>query len=293
MRETVVTLGESRNLIGVLTEPDEISGRSDRPAILLTNAGTVHRVGPFRLNVLLARKLANSGYTSIRFDLTGIGDSDIDQNSLSQDEQMLKDVGAVIEFLQEARQIEQIVMIGLCTGADNAHKAAMAYRQIVGAVHLDGYAYPTVKFLYNHLLPVVTNPKRLSRAIISRLVNALSRFRPQAQGDPGSADDKPTNLFVWDLPDKGATTIDLRELLDRNTSLCYIYTGGSSYTYNYLNQFRGAFKTLNFGDFLTECYFPEMDHTYVLKQDREKLIQYITKWLDRTYGDKAAAINVA
>ena len=49
-------------------------GRSS-VAVVLLNAGLIHRSGPFRLYTRLARKLAKSGYIVLRFDLPGIGDA--------------------------------------------------------------------------------------------------------------------------------------------------------------------------------------------------------------------------
>ncbi|MCU0616034.1 MAG: hypothetical protein MUD17_02955 [Gemmatimonadaceae bacterium] len=74
MRESIVRFGPNGQLIGVLTQPP-----LDRPmrdvAILLSNTGTNSRVGPFRLNVELARAFAKLGYATLRFDRSGLGDS--------------------------------------------------------------------------------------------------------------------------------------------------------------------------------------------------------------------------
>ena len=65
--------GTSHRLFGVLVKPRVAS--ADRPAVIMTNAGTVHRIGPHRLYVDLARELAELGFTVLRMDLSGIGDS--------------------------------------------------------------------------------------------------------------------------------------------------------------------------------------------------------------------------
>ncbi|HHO68021.1 MAG TPA: alpha/beta hydrolase, partial [Gammaproteobacteria bacterium] len=73
MKERVVTFGPERNLVGVLTQPDQV--RPDLPVLVFLNAGLLHRVGPYRMHVDLARQLAARGYASLRFDLSGRGDS--------------------------------------------------------------------------------------------------------------------------------------------------------------------------------------------------------------------------
>src|SRR5690606_33422878 len=71
-REVAQDLGPDRDLVAIRTAPE--TGRAAIGVVLL-NAGVVHRVGPHRLNVSLARRLAGVGLTSWRVDLSGIGDS--------------------------------------------------------------------------------------------------------------------------------------------------------------------------------------------------------------------------
>jgi len=72
MIERVLRFGDSDNLIGIHTSS---AASSKRPGIVLVNSGVVHRAGPNRLYVNIARQLAAVGYPVLRFDLSGIGDS--------------------------------------------------------------------------------------------------------------------------------------------------------------------------------------------------------------------------
>jgi hypothetical protein len=53
-------LFSAQSLVGVLTKADEESDTS-RPTVVFLNAGMVHRVGPNRLHVRLARGRAPRG----------------------------------------------------------------------------------------------------------------------------------------------------------------------------------------------------------------------------------------
>ena len=65
---------EAGNLVGVCSRP--ASGiDTSKPCIIFINAGFLHRVGPNRMNTLLARALAAHGFCSMRMDLSGLGDS--------------------------------------------------------------------------------------------------------------------------------------------------------------------------------------------------------------------------
>src|SRR5689334_20064244 len=69
--ENAIVFGGDVRLVGIVTTPAET--RADRTGVILLNAGVVHRVGPNRLYVTLARRLAQAGLTVLRFDHSGIG----------------------------------------------------------------------------------------------------------------------------------------------------------------------------------------------------------------------------
>jgi alpha/beta superfamily hydrolase len=69
-----VLFGRTRSLVGIITDPPEAERDPQRPAIVCLNAGIIHRVGPHRLYVKMARTLAAMGFVVLRFDFSGIGD---------------------------------------------------------------------------------------------------------------------------------------------------------------------------------------------------------------------------
>ena len=66
MSERAITFGAMGGLVGVLSEPER-STRRDVPAVLLWNVGINHHVGPSRIWVDLARRLADSGDRTARW----------------------------------------------------------------------------------------------------------------------------------------------------------------------------------------------------------------------------------
>jgi len=75
MNEQVIRFEPSQTLVGIVTQPAPALANPDLPAVVLLNAGLLHRVGPNRIYVQLARKLAGFGFTVLRFDFSGMGDS--------------------------------------------------------------------------------------------------------------------------------------------------------------------------------------------------------------------------
>ena len=62
MNERAIAFGPEQSLLGVLSlPPDQVSAP---PAVILLNAGLLHRVGPNRLYVDIARRVGDLGYPS-------------------------------------------------------------------------------------------------------------------------------------------------------------------------------------------------------------------------------------
>src|SRR5436190_8757987 len=102
MRERAVRLGKNA-MVGVLTEPDPQVRSADAPAVVLLNAGLLHRVGACRLHVRVARALAPAGFTSLRFDFSGMGDSEPRRDGLSFEEAAVREVQEAMDYLEKTR----------------------------------------------------------------------------------------------------------------------------------------------------------------------------------------------
>ena len=62
MNERIIQFGTTGSLIGIVTRPNDDSIDPSKPAVILLNSGIVHKVGPHRLYVKLARAFANNGF---------------------------------------------------------------------------------------------------------------------------------------------------------------------------------------------------------------------------------------
>jgi pimeloyl-ACP methyl ester carboxylesterase len=114
-----------------------------RRAVILLNAGGVYRVGPNRLYVALARRLAARGDLVLRVDLSGIGDSltrpRAEENVVYSDH-AVADVGACVEWARRQGATE-VAVAGLCSGAYHALKAAVAGQDIDTVVPINPLTY--------------------------------------------------------------------------------------------------------------------------------------------------------
>ena len=136
VEESPVRIG-SDGLFGVLSRPTAASPR--QTAVVLVNSGAVYRVGPNRLYVTLAREWSALGYTVLRVDLGGLGDSpappDGEENRPYPDH-AVRDVESAVAALR-GEGVERIVVGGLCSGAHTTFHAALRLDGLAGVMMMN------------------------------------------------------------------------------------------------------------------------------------------------------------
>ena len=141
MNERALILGKSRSLVGVITYPLELTVDPQRPALILLNAGLVHRVGPGRLHVRLARRMAERGFVVVRFDFSGIGDSLPRADNLPYKQSTVLEVQEVMDTVTELYGINNFCLIGLSSGALVSLDTALKDSRVVGAGILNPHGF--------------------------------------------------------------------------------------------------------------------------------------------------------
>jgi pimeloyl-ACP methyl ester carboxylesterase len=138
MREQAFLFGEHRTLVAVVTEPAANGGLKAPPGgVLFLNAGVIHRVGPSRLYVHLARALAEAGWLSVRLDHSGIGDSPVRRDGQSFDQSAIAEAREVMDALEQSRGLRRFVLIGLCSGAVTSFDAARVDDRVAAIVMIN------------------------------------------------------------------------------------------------------------------------------------------------------------
>jgi pimeloyl-ACP methyl ester carboxylesterase len=138
--ERAVVFGKDRPLFGILTSPPPGAAPADLPAIIMTNAGTVHRIGAHRLYVPMARKWAALGFHVFRIDLSGIGDSPVAEGceeNLTYPRDGLDDARAAMDFLTESTGIKRFVVTGLCSGGDITFQLGCREPRVASAIMIN------------------------------------------------------------------------------------------------------------------------------------------------------------
>lgn len=178
VKECVVQFGEPPTLFGIVTTAHrtaELDSSGDRKAVVLLNSGAVHHIGPSRLHVTLARHLARKGYTVLRMDIAGIGDSPPrpgEPDNVVYSRHALEDVRAAITYLRSTWNIDEVSAIGLCSGAYHSFKAAVAHLPLAAAILIN-----PLTFFYKEGMSLRYPEYRIAADIMRYRTNAF-RLEP-------------------------------------------------------------------------------------------------------------------
>ena len=268
--ERIARLDPDGRLVGIVTLP--AAPRPGAPALLLMNAGVVHRIGPHRLNVKLARALAEDGITSIRIDLSGLGDSPNATGAAHFGQQAIQDLQAAMAHLEQTLGIRRFVVFGLCSGAVNGYRLALADERIAGLLMFDGYVYPTWK---THLLRRLVRLRTLPpRALARKAQQWLLRQNRTPEAQPGDESDD-THLGIPTRPEFAQA---MHELIARGTAVYLVYSGSFLESYNYPGQLRDAFGDALFLDHARYDFMPDVDHTVTTLESQRQVLAAVRDW---------------
>jgi hypothetical protein len=283
VRERAVRLGKSAALIGVLTEPSQ---RADagRPAVVFLNSGILHHVGACRLHVRLARRLAAAGFASLRFDLSGIGDSEARKDSLTFQQSAMLEVREAMDHVASLTGAREFVLIGLCSGADMGFHVSQEDARVVGLVQLDAFAYRTTGYYIHHYAPKLFSPAAWSRVVQRK----LGRLQAYSKG-PAPGEDYVQPEYRRVFPPREHVAAGLRALVARGVHLLNLFSGGQPDHYNHAGQYVRSFPDVAFQGRIRVEYFPGADHLFSGLEHQRRVDDVITAWIEGLPGSAAPA----
>lgn len=271
-RERVCKFGRHGGLIGILTEPSgDVRGLTGtRPAIVVSNVGLNHRPGPNRLWVEFARRMADRGFVTLRFDLSGLGDSTSRSDKLSTTERHVGDMRDAVQFVLQKKQLSRVALIGLCSGVDPVHAIALEDPRVSHAFFLDGYHYDTPRHLFNIKFLKLIQPRYYARGL--RRLN-------QRMPDEGEANEE-QEILTREYPVREKMRRDIDTMLARGMQMNFCFTGGFSHYFSYEDQF---FDMLPDGQSLRGkiglTLFPQADHLFGGVEVKEALHRFVERFL--------------
>jgi hypothetical protein len=286
--ERVVSFGSFGRLSGVFTEPAApVRADFQAPALLLWNVGMNHHVGPYRFNVDLARRASRSGLTSLRFDLSGKGDSEVRRDPLGEVERALDDLREAAELIAKRSGQQRVIPVGFCSGVDAAHRLSLVDERVVGACFIEGYAYKTGGFYVRYPLRLLERG-RWRRAVAHNIpvpLRGMPLVRRLGRIPLSGADDNV--VYVREYPSPEQLRRDYAFLAARGKRMLFIYVGNDG-SYNHRKQLLEFAGAPGLEGCVEIDYYKKADHTFYLPSDRARAVERVVGWVVSTFGSAAA-----
>lgn len=293
MREEVVLLGSRRAVVGILTRPDG-DGVPGAPGVLLLNSGWVHRTGPNRIYVQLARRLAAAGFPVVRLDLPGVGDSPPSPRDLPLLEGVLEDLREVMGDLSSVGEARRFVPMGICSGADVSFRLAAEDERVVGAVMVnanvldpeaattaDTHSRRRLSFYLRRALFDAGRWRRLLTGktayggLLHTLASGLWRLLSGADREPTEA--------------RARVARDLDRMADRRQRLLFIFSEGDAGLDSFRLLVGEPADRLEVPGDAGAAVLAKTDHLFTRRRSREELFDLILRWMEAFAGAAGAA----
>ncbi len=278
MRERVISIGQANPLIGIISQPEAAAVTNPSVAVILLNSGVIHRVGSCRLSVTLAREIVEqAGLLTLRFDFSGIGDSEARRNTLTAAETAVEEVQEAMDYLAREKQIKHFILYGLCSGAYASYRTAVKDPRVIGIAQIDGYCYLSWTSYLHHYLPRLFAFKRW----ISVGRRALGLKKTTSGAAVSGVEERFFEVPQFpDFPPKAEVEAGLTKLADRGLKLFSVFCHGDHY--NYEGQFRDCFSNAKFGENHKLVYLTRASHILAEPEDQEFVVKGMAQWAKAT-----------
>ncbi|MBB3177117.1 alpha/beta hydrolase family protein [Variovorax sp. Sphag1AA] len=273
-KETPVQFGPDGSLLGIVTTPND--GSMEPVACLLLNMGATHRIGPRRINVKVARRLASHGISTIRIDLAGLGDSRAASGAEHYRTQAVQDMQAAMNLMGTMLGVRRFVVIGLCSGSANGLSLAVADSRVVGVLMFDGYSFPGRRSLmernFRRALAAISNAAMIGKT--SRWLHRLVSSKAAAAIAP--------DMFEPDAPEVTAASFrrSMTQVVERNVAMLLLYSGTMHVVDRHRDQL-GPFANDPFVKQIEYMFDPTLDHSLTSLAAQETFMTIASDWVLR------------
>jgi len=273
LTEEPLQFGEGGRLFGILTLPSVPPCNAQAlPVFVFLNAGLLHRVGPYRLYVRLVRNLAQMGFSSLRVDLAGRGDSP-ERFGLTNQQSVAADYEEIVGVLESRLGRLRLVLGGLCSAADNVIRLARADQRVIGMLLLDPVCSLDDGFRARAVIMKYANPARYL-VWLKRRLNLLATLPGKNWNDSEMIDP----LTLRDAPTGEQLRAAFEAICERRGRVLSVFTQYATQYYNQLGQLGRTLDVVGYQRFCTEIFWPQMAHTFTLELHRRRLIEEIKNW---------------
>jgi pimeloyl-ACP methyl ester carboxylesterase len=247
----------------------------------------VHRVGPNRLYVNLARRLARSGFTVLRFDHSGVGDSQPREDHLPFGESSVAEAVDAMNFLAADRQCDKFALVGLCSGTLTAFRTAYVDARVTSLVLL------TALLLDPSTVPEEIIAEALDRRVArSYLVEKIGSMHAWRKVLSGGAD----IAAIWRVlqrriakrisppsiaPGTEELIAQMRDLLQRGVAVRFVFADPATVLEGFRMTIAPALRDLRERGRIDVRLIKRADHTFTRLRHQAEVIELTSEWLLR------------
>jgi pimeloyl-ACP methyl ester carboxylesterase len=282
LQEDAFVFGTSPALVGILTTPPVTSHAAEGTGVVFLNAGLVHRVGPNRLYVVLARELAALGYLCLRFDHSGIGDSPASDDGRPFGQRFVDEARMAMDWLGEHHRCRRFILVGLCSGTLTAFNAARADDRVSGLVLLTALLQDPAT-----VPPEVVaeaSDRRVARSYVTAKATSSSAWTRVLTGQANYRNVLKTGARLVTRharprppdPDVARVAADLSVLADRGVRIKFVFAEPTTVLEYFRMTLEPAVSDLPLVDV---TILKRSDHTFSDPADQKRLADAVSEWL--------------
>ncbi|MEM8948047.1 MAG: hypothetical protein AAGC99_01815 [Pseudomonadota bacterium] len=269
--ESIFRYGKDQSGIGILTTPADTERSSETlPIAVIFNSGLLHRSEPYRLNVLIARRLAGLGVTTLRVDLAGKGDTPT-REGVANRESVAIDWADISHELTRLFGERTFLLMGICSGADNAIKLAVSDEQVVGLVLMDPIC-PADSGYAKRKLALKLGNAGFWRRLPRRAVREFSSFLAFGKSAPEEKQD------LRDAPRPDELVACMQAMVERDGNVLAVFSSTAESYYNVEGQMTSVLAIDGLDNICREVWWPHVTHIYPIQQHRNRLADQIEEW---------------
>ncbi|MES9972623.1 MAG: alpha/beta fold hydrolase [Candidatus Thiodiazotropha sp.] len=286
-------------------------------AILLLSPGIKMRVGPHRMYNKLSKVFVDKGFTVLRYDFYGLGDSEgaLDQKVLVdvynsiQNGRYIDDTIDAMDWLGTTYNFDKFVLGGLCGGAITGMLAGSTDERVKGLIALglinvfEGGEDNFSKFVtegqledlkkgYISKLTDIDSWKRIItlksdfRTIFKILLKPI-RVISNSIRESMSASSKKKIEFVHDETSNTNPRFapTFFSMLQQSKKMLLVYSGGDRLLWEFKEKFENIYKShLSEYSHIYELHtIPEANHILSLSEWEESMHKLVEEWLDKNF----------
>jgi pimeloyl-ACP methyl ester carboxylesterase len=221
--------------------------------------------------------LAIAGFTVLRFDFSGIGESEKRNDALPRQEHTICEAKAAMDLLAANYGVENFLLLGICSGADDAFRVALVDNRVVGALLVEPFMFRSRGFALDSIKGKLLHPaywmrlmRRAAEAAWSRL---LSCHRPRTSSTPLEDES-----HAWVMPQPERIVEDLHTLASQGVALLLVYAPPGPAEYNYRTILEPEVKALGLDALIRMHTFTGSNHTLSPLHHQAQLAEMAVEW---------------